>query len=338
MLQHFRHMQSALSIARQGLGRTAPNPTVGCIIVQNNHVVARSRTADGGRPHAEAQAIKSVGKGAKGAVVYVTLEPCAHVGETASCAQTLIEAGVSHVVIATRDNDPRVSGQGVAMLKNAGIKVTESVCEAEAQYLNHGFLLRAKSNRPLISLKIAMTLDAKTATSTGNSKWITSDLARQRGHLLRAQHDAVAVGVNTVLHDDPSLTTRLSGVNHQITKVVFDTREQLTGKERVFNDLNNPVVVMSGENTDIKTALNILSDRGITRLLVEGGATLTSSFIKQGLFDQLYIFQNASLIGGDGLNAIQNLNIQQVNDKINLQHSETYLMDQDRLDIYKKSE
>lgn len=333
-MSHTVYMKSALSIARQGLGRVAPNPTVGCVLVKDGRVIARARTADGGRPHAEPQALESAGESAKGSTAYVTLEPCSHVGKTGPCAQALIDAGVKEVVVAIHDNDPRVSGRGIEMLKAAGVKVTEGVCSEEAYELNKGFFLRAQENRPLVTIKVATTLDSKIATATGQSKWITGDQARQRGHLLRAKHDAIAVGVNTVLSDDPSLTTRLNGVEHQTTKVVFDTNERLSGNEKIFNDPDNPVLVMSGDNTDIKTALKMLVDKGITRLLVEGGATLASSFIKEGLFDQLYVFQNSSMIGGDGLSAIQNLGIENINDKIKLNHHETYDMGDDRLDIY----
>lgn len=359
MDQHIYYMRSALAIARQGLGRVWPNPTVGCVLVKNGHVVARSRTADGGRPHAEVIALQGAGENACGATAYVTLEPCAHHGKTPPCAQALIDAGVGEVVIAVSDSDPRVSGRGVRMLQEAGIHVVEGVCEAEARQLNTGFFSCVEDRSPFVTLKTATTFDSKIATKTGNSQWITGDLARKRGHLLRAQHDAIAVGVNTVLSDNPSLTTRLDGVNHSIVRIVFDTDLKISGDEMLFNDIDkNPVWVFTGNPTghdrlvdkgvrvivvekekgrvSISSTLKALADEGITRLLVEGGATLITSFIAQGLFDQLYWFRNDSIIGGDGLNAIAGLGVKELTDKVQLKLDNEYRLGSDRLQIYSR--
>ena len=321
------HMKSALNLASQGLGRVSPNPSVGCIIVKEGRVVGRSRTADGGRPHAETQALSQAGKAAQGSTVYVTLEPCAHQGETGACAKALIEAGVQRIVVATLDPDSRVSGAGVALLKQAGIEVDVGVLQEEAQTLNQGYLLSRTQNRPLVTLKMATTLDSKIATEEGESQWITGALARQRGHLERAQHDAIAVGIGTVLADHPSLLARLDGVHYKGIRVVFDTNLQLSGSKWFFEDLEqSPVWVLcglsrtgskvqvlekkgarvvclpqdKGGQVDVTKALNFLAKEGVTRLLVEGGARLNGSFLRQKLWDRLLWFRHASLLRGRG--------------------------------------
>jgi diaminohydroxyphosphoribosylaminopyrimidine deaminase/5-amino-6-(5-phosphoribosylamino)uracil reductase len=357
------HMTAALNLARQGLGRTAPNPAVGCVIVKDGHVVGRAHTADGGRPHAETQALEQAGERAQGATVYVSLEPCAHTGQTGPCAQALIDAKVGKVVVAVEDSDPRVRAKGLEMLRDAGIEVVVGILEEKARNLNQGFFLRHEKNRPLISLKTATTLDSKIATVTGESKWITGELARRRAHLIRAQHDAIAVGINTVLADNPSLTARVPGHPHHIVRVVFDTHLKLTGQENIFKGAaDNPVwivtsvkatdekakaVVNAGgdiitvptnadEYSDIHAAMKALCDRGITRLLVEGGAGLMTSFMKENLFDMLYWFRAGSMFGADGRSAAQALGIESVSQKISLQHLEGMALEGDVLDIYRR--
>ncbi len=200
---HF--MTLALRVAKRGLGRVAPNPAVGCIIVNNGKIVGRGWTQDGGRPHAEAMAIEQARGFAHEGTAYVTLEPCSHHGKTPPCADALIKAGISRVVVALTDPDERVNGDGVQMLRDAGIEVSTGVCEAEALAANLGFILSKTISRPKVSLKMATTLDGKIASRTGNSQWITDTQARRYGHLLRARYDAIMVGVGTALADDPSL-------------------------------------------------------------------------------------------------------------------------------------
>lgn len=342
------HMQSALNIARHGLGRTAPNPTVGCVIVKDGRVIARARTGDGGRPHAEFLALKQAGQKAHGATAYVTLEPCAHEGKTPSCARLLIESGIKKCVIATYDIDPRTKGQGSFMLRAAGINVVEGVLEDESRDLNKGFFLRHTKNRPLISLKIATSSDGKITTETGEPKWITNDLSRRRVHLIRAQHDAIAVGVDTVLNDNPLLMTRLEGVHHKITRIVFDTHLRLTGQEKIFEDIqNNPVWIITASDRkiqnaemihvnprDLKAVMAELAQRGITRLMVEGGSKLISSFFKAGLYDVFYWFMAPHDIGKGGLDAIHDYDIHRLeNDLIKM---DDMLLQGDHLKIYKR--
>ena len=358
------HMTAALNLARQGLGRVSPNPSVGCVIVKEGHVVGRGRTADGGRPHAETVALKMAGKKARGATVYVSLEPCSHHGQTGPCAQALIDAKVAKVVVAIEDSDPRVRARGMEMLRDAGIEVVIGILEEKAHNLNKGFFLRHTEGRPLISLKTATTLDSKIATSSGESKWITGDLARQRAHLIRAQHDAIAVGVNTVMADNPSLTSRVTGHTHNIIRIVFDTNLRLTGKEKIFKESgDNPVWIITGVDatdekakplvnagadiitvqtnndghTDIKEAMSVLCEKGITRLLVEGGAGLMTSFMKADLFDMLYWFRAGSVFGADGRSAAQALGVENVSQKITLNHVEGMTLGDDVLDIYRRA-
>lgn len=360
------HMKSALNLARMGLGRTWPNPSVGCVIVKDGVVVGRGRTSDGGRPHAEVNALNMTGAKAKGACVFVTLEPCAHQGQTGPCAKALIDAGVAKVVIATEDTDSRVAGKGIEMLRAAEIEVVVGIMGEQARRLNKGFFLRHSEKRPLISLKTATTLDAKIATSTGQSKWITGDLARKRGHLLRVQHDAIAVGMNTVVEDNSNLTSRLEGVSKPMVRIIFDTNLRLKGSEAIFDDVaDHPVwVITSVEATseeatsekakalvnagadiitidqnglgqiDLAKAMNAICERGITRLLVEGGAGLITSFMREGLYDTLYWFKAGSVIGADGLSATQALGVKNIDEKISLTHSEQIILGDDRLDVY----
>ena len=205
------HMRAALALARRGLGNTWPNPTVGCVVVRDGRVIGRAVTAPGGRPHAEPLALAMAGTAARGATVYVTLEPCCHHGRTPPCTEALIAAGVARVVIASPDPDPRVNGQGIARLRAAGIVVDAGLLAAEAEDVNAGFFHRVRHGRPLVTLKLASTLDGRIATRTGESRWITGEPARRMAHALRGRHDAVMVGVGTVLADDPDLTCRIPG-------------------------------------------------------------------------------------------------------------------------------
>ncbi|MFQ3623345.1 MAG: bifunctional diaminohydroxyphosphoribosylaminopyrimidine deaminase/5-amino-6-(5-phosphoribosylamino)uracil reductase RibD, partial [Acetobacteraceae bacterium] len=205
-------MRAALALARRGLGSVAPNPAVGCILVREGRVVGRGWTQPGGRPHAETEALRRAGAEARGATAYVTLEPCCHWGRTPPCTDALIAAGIARAVVALRDPDPRVNGEGLDRLRAAGIAVTEGVLAAEAAELNAGFLSRIRAGRPLVTLKLATTLDGRIAAASGESRWITGAAARRLAHGLRARNDAVMVGSGTALSDDPALTVRVPGL------------------------------------------------------------------------------------------------------------------------------
>lgn len=327
-----RHMRHALRLAERSLGSTAPNPAVGCIIVDaDGRVVGRGSTQRGGRPHAETIALAAAGASAKGATVYVTLEPCAHHGQTPPCADALIAAGVAHVVAAVQDPDPRVSGKGLERMRKAGVVVDSNVLAAEAAELNKGFFLRVKAKRPLVTLKIAQSLDGRVAASSGESRWITNEGARAYGHLLRARHDAILIGIGTALADDPMLTCRAPGLEDRSPlRVVLDSRLRLDERSAMAQTARDyPTLVYTTQakecplaakgvevvvvprdgrgRTDIDAVLNSLAERGITRLLVEGGAGVHAAFLDRGFADRLEIFQAPMLLGGAGHAAIDAL-------------------------------
>lgn len=336
------HMRAALGLARRGLGNVWPNPAVGCVLVRDGHVVGRGWTQPGGRPHAEVEALRRAGDKARGATAYVTLEPCSHTGKTGPCAQALIEAGVTRVVSALVDPDPRVGGRGLAMLRDAGIQVDDGLNEAEAAGINQGFLFRVTRGRPMVTLKTATTLDGRIATSTGESQWITGPKARKQGHLIRAAHDAVMVGSGTVLADDPSLTCRLPGHGHkQPVRVVMDGRLRLSPDSqfaRAAKDI--PTWVLTRQEADKDQcqqlegcgveilecasgadgrldpaeALTLLGARGLTRLMVEGGGELSAGLFRAGLVDRIAWFRAAGVMGGDGLSAIAGYGVDRLDD------------------------
>ena len=333
MVEDHGHMTAALALASRGLGRVAPNPAVGCVLVRDGIVVGRGWTQPGGRPHAETEALRRAGAAAAGAVAYVTLEPCAHHGSTPPCADALIAAGVSRVVVAIEDPDPRVAGRGLDRLRGAGIPVEVGLCAEEARQLNAGFLKRVEQGLPLVTLKLATTLDGKIATHSGESQWITGPAARAAGHMLRRQHDAVMVGSGTVLADDPELTVRLPGLAAPPPlRIVVDgrLRTPLTAKlviaarqvptvivtlagvdpvrARAFRDCGVDLVEVRRDadgNVDLPAALTAVAQRGLTRILVEGGATLAASLLRARLVDRLAWFRSPGLIGGDGIDAVK---------------------------------
>jgi diaminohydroxyphosphoribosylaminopyrimidine deaminase/5-amino-6-(5-phosphoribosylamino)uracil reductase len=331
------HMHAALGLAQRGLGQVWPNPAVGCVIVNEGRVVGRGWTQPGGRPHAETEALARAGDAAKGAAAYVSLEPCSHYGKTPPCAEALIAARVSRVVIAVEDPDPRVSGQGAARLRAAGIAVETGLCAAEAGDLNAGFLCRINEGRPLVTLKLATSLDGRIATPTGASRWITGPAARERTHLLRATHDAVLVGTGTALADDPQLTCRLPGLERRSpVRIVLDRHLRLPSTLRLFREADQAptwLAILPSANSarqaalaeqgvkiiaaepdraggiDLAALLRRLGDEGLTRLLVEGGGRLAAALLCAGLVDRLVWMRAPLLIGGDGISAIAELRL-----------------------------
>lgn len=248
----YSNMDIALSLSKRGLGNVSPNPAVGCVIIKDGKVISTGRTQPGGRPHAEIVALNAAGENAKGATAYVTLEPCSHYGKTPPCAEAIIKAGIKKCVISMIDPDPRVSGRGVKMMQDAGIEVISGCREEEARIINRGFLLHTMENRPLVTLKIASTLDGKIATSTGESKWITSALSRQKVQMLRASHDAILVGSSTVKADNPSFMCRLSGLETSSPTrfILLSKTDYKIGKDDAEKFLSNDIF-----NTDDKTGL-----------------------------------------------------------------------------------
>ena len=332
-------MRAALGLARRALGRVWPNPAVGCVIVQYDgdgqtigRVVGRGWTQPGGRPHAETQALDRAAEEARGATAYVSLEPCSHHGETPPCTRALVAAGVARVVSALEDPDPRVAGQGLAQLKEAEIEVTAGVCADAASEVNAGYLLRQRSGRPLITLKLATTLDGRIANSRGESRWITGEESRAHAHLVRATQDAVMVGVGTVVADDPHLDCRLSGLEDRSpVRVIVDSRLRtpLTSKLvatagsrptwmltsvggdpvriKAFADLGVELLeasVGADLHPSLVDAVELLGQRGLTRLMVEGGSRLSGALIRSNLIDRVLWYRAGSIMGDDGIPAV----------------------------------
>jgi len=358
-------MRAALALAARGLGRTWPNPSVGCVLVRDGHVVGRGWTQPGGRPHAETEALVRAGEAARGATAYVSLEPCAHTGKTPPCADALIAAGIGRVVAAVEDPDPRVSGRGLVRLRDAGVAVVSGVCAVEAAELNAGFFTRIKQGRPLVSLKLATSLDGRIATRSGESQWITGDAARQRAHALRATHDAILVGTGTALADDPELTCRLPGLGDRSpVRVVLDRQLRLPASAKLFTTAHEvPTWVMTAPASDrarrqalgavgaelidvatdgdgplsLAAVLTALAGRGITRLLVEGGSAISASLLRENLVDRIHCFRAAMMIGGDGLPVAAALGIERLADARRFERVDTDIVGTDILETYRRS-
>jgi diaminohydroxyphosphoribosylaminopyrimidine deaminase/5-amino-6-(5-phosphoribosylamino)uracil reductase len=322
-----RFMALALSLGQRGQGQAWPNPAVGCVIIQGSRIVGRGWTQVGGRPHAEVVALAQAGNAAVGATVYVTLEPCAHHGQTPPCAEALIAAKVARVVIATRDRDARVDGKGIQLLQNAGILVTTGVLEDAANYDHAGFFARTTLGRPLVTLKLAHSFDGRIATGTGESQWITSTPARRMVHAMRSRHDGVMVGAGTARKDDPSLTVRDLGIIGQPARIVVSRRLDLPlmgqlartakdiplilchGKDadtsliQTWRDLGATLLVcrVKGAQLDPEDVLQQLGQHGLTRIFCEGGSALAASLIGADVVDHLIGFHAGVIIGAEGL-------------------------------------
>ncbi len=330
------HMRSALSLARRGLGECWPNPSVGCVLVRDGAVVGRGRTAAGGRPHAEVVALARAGERARGATAYVTLEPCAHHGQTPPCAEALLAAGVARVVAALGDPDPRVDGRGLERLRAGGVRVELGLLRAEAATVAEGFVLSRTLGRPMVTLKLASTLDGRIATSAGESRWITGAGARRRVHALRGAHDAVMVGIGTALADDPELTCRIPGLRERpVVRVVLDRLLRLPDAARLVTGAGTePTWVLHGPGApaarraalaaagvrllevpeaagglDLRAALAALGAAGLTRVLAEGGAGVAASLLHAGLVDRVAWFHAPAVLGGDALAAVAPLEV-----------------------------
>lgn len=332
------HMRATLLLARRGLGRTAPNPAVGCILVHEGRVVGRGWTQPGGRPHAETEALRRAGDAARGATAFVSLEPCSHQGVTGPCADALVAAGIRRCVIACEDPDPRVSGRGIARLRAAGVQVEIGLLREEAKALNSGFILHRLEARPSVTLKLATTLDGKIALATGESRWITGPEARERAHLVRAEHDAILVGSGTAIADDPRLDVRLPGLAaRRPLRVVLDPSLRLPPSlDFIVRAKEHPTLIVTrkGHAQDRLQALEApgveiaaiadcdsqgrpqptavlqeLACRGITRLMIEGGAGIAASFLASGSIDQLLWFRAGKVIGGDGRPSVEALGL-----------------------------
>ena len=366
-----RYMLAALELAKRGLGNAWPNPSVGCILVKNftkknkSEIIGRGWTQPGGRPHAEIVALKQANYKTLNTIAFVTLEPCCHIGKTSPCIKEIIRSGISKVVVACRDPDPRVSGRGLLQLKNAGIEVVYGVCKKEAEKLNEGFFKKIKIGRPMITVKVATTIDGCIATRSGDSKWITGDLSRQQGHLLRAKHDAVLVGVGTVIKDDPSLTCRLPGMKRfspiriiidtalrtplssQLVRTsrsyptwIFTNKIETSSRVKVFRKNGVHVISLANQKTKnkvpLKTVMKKLAQEGITRVLVEGGSKVITSFMREQLVDHLVLFRSTKIIGSNGLTVAGNLKIERLLNAISFNRTSIRESGEDVVESYER--
>lgn len=330
-MEDSRFMRLALGLGARGLGRVWPNPAVGCVIVQGGRIIGRGVTQPGGRPHAEVMALRQAGEAARGATAYVSLEPCAHHGKSPPCTDALIAAGMARVVTALQDPDPRVAGRGHALLRAAGIEVTEGV-EADAARMSHrGFLTRVTQGRPMLTLKLATSFDGRIATASGESRWITGAGARRMVHALRASHDAVLVGAGTARADDPMLDVRDLGLTHQPVRVVAARHLNLplTGRlARSARSIPLWLVHEAGTNPalceqwlelgarlipvepgplrrlDAALVMRALGDAGLTRIFCEGGGQFAASLLDAGMVDEMVGFTAGMALGAEGQPAL----------------------------------
>jgi diaminohydroxyphosphoribosylaminopyrimidine deaminase/5-amino-6-(5-phosphoribosylamino)uracil reductase len=339
-------MQRALAVAEGGIGFVSPNPVVGCVIVKAGRILGEGYHERYGGPHAEANALRVAGSEARGATLYVTLEPCCHTGKTPPCVDAVLQAGVGRVVMAMRDPNPKVAGGGLARLRAAGIDVTLGICEAEARRLNEPFLHYIQTQRPFVTLKCAVTLDGKIATRTGASRWITGAPAREHVHRMRHAADALLVGSGTALQDDPLLTTRLPGgggvnplrivvdsllrlsLSSQLATVRPDCRTLVATSQRAPLDKQRQLESQGVEilrlpsyadgRVNIEALLAALGTRGVADLLVEGGATLSATLLQRRLIDKVVVFIAPKIIGGDGINVVAAFGVDTMADALQL--------------------
>jgi len=337
---HF--MQLALRLARRGY--PAPNPHVGAVVVKSSRIIAQGYHAYAGGPHAEVAALRKAGDDARGATLYVTLEPCCHFGRTPPCTEAIIQHGIKRVVVSSLDPNPMVSGQGIKCLKSAGIEVEVGIGDEEALKINEIFYHFHRLGRPFVTLKAAMTLDGKIASYTGDSQWITSPSARRIGHQLRAEHGAVLIGRGTALKDDPELTARVPRVKNQPIRIVLDEELDINPDAKLLNTILSPTLIATCSNDpervqkltakgaevihlpqdaagqiSLPSLLMVLGKRGITGVLVEGGGETLGSFVEQKLFDKVAFFYAPKLLGGrNAKTAIEGQGFQSVAEAIEL--------------------
>lgn len=354
-------MRHALALASRGLGQVWPNPAVGCVIVAAGVIVGRGHTQPGGRPHAETVALAQAGNLARGADVYVSLEPCAHHGQTPPCADALVAAGIRRAVVACTDPDSRVAGRGLDILRKAGIAVETGICGQEAAELNAGFIKHVTQGLPLVTLKLATSLDGRMATASGQSQWITGPAARDYGHRMRSQHDAILVGRRTAAADDPELTCRLPGLTGRSpVRVVLDSKLTLPHTLRLMTTARAvPTWVVASVGVDparvaalsalgvevllvpespdglsLVEVMRALTGRGITRVLAEGGAAVATGLLRAGLVDHLAWFRAPKVIGGDGRAAVASLDVAALSQAMGFQRREIISLGEDVLETF----
>jgi len=357
-------MSLALTLGRRGLGNAWPNPAVGAVAVKDGVVVGRGWTQPGGRPHAEVEALRRAGEAARGATLYVTLEPCSHYGKTPPCVDAIMAAGIARVVSSLEDPNPKIAGEGHAKLRAAGIAVTLGVGAEEARRAHAGHIRRVRDGRPHVTLKLAVSADGKAGFAGRKPAAITGEAARERVHLMRAMNDAVLTGIGTVLSDDPQLNCRLPGMVHRSpVRVVFDStlrqppssqlaasaartldwtfadRAASPEKERALTDLGVEVLRLPGVNgrLDLSAVLRGLAERGITRVMVEAGPILSAAFVAADLVDEASLFRSPNAIGSDGIDALEGLPLTALTQSKKLRLVGSEAVGEDCLDMFERA-
>jgi diaminohydroxyphosphoribosylaminopyrimidine deaminase/5-amino-6-(5-phosphoribosylamino)uracil reductase len=361
-----RFMQLALTLGRRGQGRTWPNPAVGAVVVRDGLIVGRGWTQPGGRPHAEPEALARAGEAARGATLYATLEPCSHVGKSPPCTDAIIAAGIARVVSAIEDPNPEVAGQGHARLRAAGLSVEIGLGAGEAAHDHAGHFRRIRDGRPHVILKLAVSADDKIGAAGHKPVAISGEAARVRVHLLRAQCDAIMVGIGTVLSDDPLLNCRLPGMEARSpVRVVLDRNLRMPGSSRLLHSAReHPLWVMTSNlaeasaaarigaagaqvmhvdtaappmpGLDLSAVLQRLAGQGITRLLVEGGARLASSLVRAGLVDEVWLLKGPNTIGADGVAVLEALPLTAITQSPAFRVRDSQMLQADTLTIYER--
>lgn len=348
-MRNGKFMRMAIALARKGIGKTSPNPAVGAVIVKNGRIVGRGYHRKAGLAHAEINALREAGIKAKGADIYITLEPCNHFGRTPPCAEAIVKAGIKNIFIGMKDPNPLVAGKGITRLKNAGIKVETGILEQECKYINEAYIKYITAKTPFVTLKLASTLDGKIATASGESKWITGETARRYAHRMRAEADAVMVGIGTVIADDPELTVRLVKGKNPV-RIVVDSRLRMPANAKILNQHNGSVIIATIKKksqesevrsqkdkkikmlkdkgaeilelppkdgmVDLEALMKALGKREITSLIIEGGGSLAASAIKEGIVDKIAIFVAPRFFGKEGLSMIGELGIKKMSEAI----------------------
>ena len=360
-----RFMQLALNLGRRGQGRTWPNPAVGAVVLKDGVMVGRGWTQPGGRPHAEPEALMRAGEAAGGATLYVTLEPCSHFGKSPPCTEAIIAAGITRVISAIEDPNPEVAGQGHAKLRAAGIAVDVGLGALEAAHDHAGHFRRIRDKRPHVILKLAVSADDMIGAAGHKPVAITGEAARTRVHLLRAQCDAILVGIGTVLADDPLLTCRLPGMEARSpVRVVLDRSLRLPGTSRLVHSARQtPLWVMTSNlseapaavklgaagaqvirvattasppGLDLPAVLHALAEKGITRLMVEGGSRVASSFVAANLVDEVWLLRGREAVGADGVAALHALQLTAITQSSDFKVRASEALQNDTLTIYER--
>ncbi|WJH34243.1 bifunctional diaminohydroxyphosphoribosylaminopyrimidine deaminase/5-amino-6-(5-phosphoribosylamino)uracil reductase RibD [Paenibacillus sp. CC-CFT747] len=353
LLNHEYYMDLALNLARGARGQTGINPVVGCVIVKDGRIVGMGAHLERGAAHAEVHALQMAGKNAEGSTAYVTLEPCSHFGRTPPCSDRLIAEKVARVVVACQDPNPKVAGTGIARLRANGVEVTVGVREEEARRLNEMYNKYIVTGRPFVTLKTASTLDGRIASRTGDSKWITNEHSREFVHTLRHRHQAIMAGVETVIADDPSLTTRLSVPALHPVKVIVDSTLRTNPEARLFNQQGKVILLTTeqapkdrrllleaagaqlvtageGPKVDLPLALELLGKLEIASVLLEGGGKLNGAMLEAGLIDKCILFYAPKIIGGaDAPGNFQFGGFERMDDAIRLERTEVEMYGED---------